>query len=658
MADELRTIEDFPEDIVAFLLDTAGFEFAKKFVKTHGISDEKVSDVLLFMQDAAFGNIALQDIPAELTKQLNVPSDKAKKAALEIAGKRLMPIEGVVGDVAGQIKKWGGDPKALSAGIPVVAPRKTKEEFVNDYVESPDVALDDAHLRHRLGLALTSFIKEEKNLKQIRDLLSRDIKVGGLELAPEAAQEVIAKFISAIAESGVLLEEEAKVEKKVAPEPKPPKVAPPSKAPVPKKKVESVKAPQVQATPPSPPLGRGGSRVELAPEPTPKPLPEPAPKADPGPVLTQKPAPIQMKPVVLAPDPIVKTVPKPTATPPSPPLARGGITEDAPPKTKLDAFDEDDEKEITEHKEKANEVVASAAGPLLDINEAIDRIVKASGLTFESPEMKARFEKAIESRLRDVRDAYETRNQLESSKEQGGLGIVGAQLAAVSSSIEKIVGEYHSSIAAKKEEEIRARQVQLKKERAARAKQREQKKQEELAKRYSKITRSVKAPAVPTAIADQMKTQEATIDTAKMKTAAKQTPAVTPRYSGATMHQTGKPKMQDVRFTRKLAGPVEELRSLDLTEFRRLSEFPNEAITKIKDKIDLLEDEGFDKKIAGIKAWRDSIINKMYLALVQEAFLQSKAITDILAEKHRAGEKTLNQAEVNAIIELNAELRF
>ena len=56
----------------------------------------------------------------------------------------------------------------------------------------------------------------------------------------------------------------------------------------------------------------------------------------------------------------------------------------------------------------------------------------------------------------------------------------------------------------------------------------------------------------------------------------------------------------------KLTGPVEELRAITLVDFRRLSRDPSEAAMKIKDKIDLLTGESFEKRSAGIAAWTAS----------------------------------------------------
>ena len=91
-------------------------------------------------------------------------------------------------------------------------------------------------------------------------------------------------------------------------------------------------------------------------------------------------------------------------------------------------------------------------------------------------------------------------------------------------------------------------------------------------------------------------------------------------------------------------------------DFRRLSREPRERAIKIKDKIDLLGEESFDKKMQGIAAWQESPINRLYLNLIQEAFQTGKNIETITREREAAGRPTLSWEEFQSIIELNQNL--
>ena len=116
--------------------------------------------------------------------------------------------------------------------------------------------------------------------------------------------------------------------------------------------------------------------------------------------------------------------------------------------------------------------------------------------------------------------------------------------------------------------------------------------------------------------------------------------------------------MQEIAFEKRLTGPVEELRMLSLLDFRRLSSDPKQAATKVKDKVGLLEEQGYDKKIEGIKAWRESPLNKLYMGVTRDAVLKGMPVVQLLSERRAAKEETLTDEELKMMMELNAELRF
>jgi len=58
-----------------------------------------------------------------------------------------------------------------------------------------------------------------------------------------------------------------------------------------------------------------------------------------------------------------------------------------------------------------------------------------------------------------------------------------------------------------------------------------------------------------------------------------------------------KTKMEDVRARPKVMGPLEELRYLDLVNFRRLGDSPQAITDKIVMKIKLLEKDGYDRMV-------------------------------------------------------------
>lgn len=117
-------------------------------------------------------------------------------------------------------------------------------------------------------------------------------------------------------------------------------------------------------------------------------------------------------------------------------------------------------------------------------------------------------------------------------------------------------------------------------------------------------------------------------------------------------------EMHDIRPVPKIMGPIEELQFFDLESFRRLGKTPAEATAKIFAKIKLLEKDGYDKMVAGIKAWRVSPVNRLYMRLGQEAVSRGMSLKDAVALRVKEGKEHLSQEEIDAIITLNGRLTF
>jgi len=119
-----------------------------------------------------------------------------------------------------------------------------------------------------------------------------------------------------------------------------------------------------------------------------------------------------------------------------------------------------------------------------------------------------------------------------------------------------------------------------------------------------------------------------------------------------------KAKMEDVKYRPKLTGPVDELRELDLLNFRRLNSDPEVVVDKIKQKIKNLEAESYTKRLAGIKSWRQSPINRLYLEIGQESLLKKKTVPEIIEARATNGQEYLTKEEFEVIVNLNKDLKY
>ena len=341
-------------------------------------------------------------------------------------------------------------------------------------------------------------------------------------------------------------------------------------------------------------------------------------------------------------------------------LIRGKEKEIASPLDRLGARNDMGalDQEIEDMKQNKAAVI-QARGPL-DVLGIVKEICENPAFAFQDALLQERCLKLIESRVRDVRSPEQTRAQLEKSVEKGGLSVSGRRLSDMLALIEGRVAAYHGNLnQAEKQKRID--------QRAALPNKVDLAKKEEtlLTKKYIQLTGKVPdahvAPAAPnlsrTSVAisahHEQIAREGKIDTTKVKEAIQgaQQSAVAPRPRVT-------PSMQEVTFDKRLSGPIDELRSLTLVDFRRLSKDVMQAATKVKDKVDLLEEQGYDKKVEAIGAWRDCALNQMYVGLTREAILTGTSVAELLSRKRVAGEETLSDEELKAVMKLNEELRF
>lgn len=130
------------------------------------------------------------------------------------------------------------------------------------------------------------------------------------------------------------------------------------------------------------------------------------------------------------------------------------------------------------------------------------------------------------------------------------------------------------------------------------------------------------------------------------------------RQSAAEQPLTfGERNMHDVVARPISMGPVEELRTMDLTDFRRLATKAGAAADKILQKLAVLREDGIDRYAAGIKAWRESSVYGTYTQMIREGLTEGRSVEDLVAADTNNPER-LSSEELQAVIELNKSLRF
>lgn len=121
---------------------------------------------------------------------------------------------------------------------------------------------------------------------------------------------------------------------------------------------------------------------------------------------------------------------------------------------------------------------------------------------------------------------------------------------------------------------------------------------------------------------------------------------------------SGGKRVADVKKDYRLVGPVEELGTLNLETFKRLGATIAERVKKITGKINLLAEDSLVKKSQGIKAWQQSPLYRMYLAVGQSSMEYGLNVEQVIKEYSAEGRDIISVEEFEAISDLNKKLRF
>ena len=110
--------------------------------------------------------------------------------------------------------------------------------------------------------------------------------------------------------------------------------------------------------------------------------------------------------------------------------------------------------------------------------------------------------------------------------------------------------------------------------------------------------------------------------------------------------------MEDIKFIPKLYGPIDELASLTIDDFRRLAKTPEEGAQKILNKLELLGDDSLEKRAKGIKALQGSNLYKVYTDVLQQSVTKGRSYEEILTSN-----SNITLSELRAIMKLNKQLK-
>ncbi|MFH1597925.1 MAG: hypothetical protein ABIB97_02535 [Patescibacteria group bacterium] len=388
-------------------------------------------------------------------------------------------------------------------------------------------------------------------------------------------------------------------------------------------------------------------------------MPQPAPPPPPPPPRpqSQPPAPpITDRPVESPPPPPSKP-PQPRPVPPlqptieEKPVYKPPIREDQKSDVNGSAdfqFSKDDAEEVRGHEEKLKSF--GSADFVTDGERVTTEIVSANNLTFDDEIYRKRLVAIVNSRLKDIRDFLETKDMLSRPIKVGGMGYEQTLTQKILDTIEAEATKLHGHPLAK---------VHTKKKVAPPAVKPILPKEIRQSKPKAPVPEST-APKIadaPKPIQPKVVSQPIR-RTVPMRAPTKPTVISSIPQVKRPIVEGERPKIEDIKKLPKVMSPIDEIREMDLGDFRRLGTDARGRVNKLIEKLEILEEESYAKKAQGKDAWKKSRIYMLYLEIGQQSMVQAKPIEEIVAVRAQQNLPTINFDEFEAIADFNKTLRF
>lgn len=308
-------------------------------------------------------------------------------------------------------------------------------------------------------------------------------------------------------------------------------------------------------------------------------------------------------------------------------------------------FSADDEEEIR----KLSNLIIKQENPEI-VSESIDnklkRIISMAGINFGSADLAERFSRILRTYLQGIRNKIDAKAALIKPFLSGGLSFDEDSAEKVMILAGKIL---NSKSAAPIKPLPKIKIPELEKRDAA----------YDFSKLSPKLdTAHELAPLTPKVVKKEPEKEKIPEKKKIPAVEENKNTIVKRRFESENSISGQKIKIEDVKYIPRVMEPIDEIKYMDLTNFRRLDNDPFKSADKIKSKIDLFEQESYGKKLESVKLWRSSPINKLYLEIGNSSIGGNKPVDVIMEERKKNNQEYLTADEFKAIMDLNKSLRF
>lgn len=588
-----------------FLLETSIYDDLEAVAKKQNISQDRVDEFLQLTDAVVKGNLSLQQMPSMLSQAFGLNDKQSNALAADISGYVLLPLENYLPNVRDQIITWGGSIEQYPK-LRVEKEKTSPDKLIQDFAKRMGLTLSD-DLMARFVYLTKGYLTKSRAREATKNILMRSIRIGGLDFTDEMAENFFAR-----------MDAEAKNFQFETTEVVHPEVKKPYAPAKPEVQNDSVAAPVPEQTRPGKP-----DSVKVLTKPGPRIQKKILSKAE----ILEKVKGMSIKNVKkairgtmeralndrTAPANIKKLLP------PKPKQPKKGLASwsDAKNFTPLKALKDVRPKIIAKRTPIALEPPLRLPARDAATHELANSVPVVSGLELslqEKEELKKHEKEMKRNQKADRANESAPRTGDLRSKDREVLDRRHAVMTGVVSDekIESVLPNARVSAARSKEEELMLQKGTV---------------SEEMIRKAQTASRPAMAKASVTA------------------------KSVLPAQGTSG-------RVTDIKAVRRLIGPIEELGTMGVKEFRRLSSDAKEATRKIGDKLDLLQATSYEERIKGVKAWRGSPINRLYLEMSKEALRSGKSIAEIGAERRNNGKESLSPAEIQAIVVMNGQIKF
>ena len=580
--------------VTSYLIGDDIVDHVLRFLKVAHLDVTREGEIYTLITAVMRDEVTLEELPELLGQAFGIERSNTRIIAEQFIGYILLPLIDFVPQIHEAFQATSiTDYPDTRLSLPAIS----SEEAIKNVLDQAGVRLEDPNWQNRLTLILTQYLKKERNAQKTEDLLMRDVSIGGLSLTQEIARSVV-RAVDEYVSRGVRIKGVQSVDQEHTRIQK-------SKAPIVTKAdfiqgqstlVDDVSldlSEQMTVNVDAHDTSRDAHDVKVLTQKI-QDIKELLPLDEPS--SASPTAQLKTQKTVAIKSSVQNVVATTRALAASIPMVAG------------DLMTEEERAEVDQHRMPASDAAKTSQSAHVSISEEARHLtdtfwprIKNSSLT------KTALGQLIDTVLREVRTVVAFETQL---KDRFRIDPMMAEILG---------GELELALA----------------RRASRIK--------------STAISSVSAGA-------QMRVS--TLSKPVVPTPPPLPAPVKVEVSAPSIHKSkhGEQKVTDIVYQKQTLGPVDELGTMTLGDFRLLASRTQDIPDILLAKINTISELGFEERLKAIEAWKRSPIHMQYVRLLRESMMTQKPIPEVLATARAKGEEVLNPAEMDAVMAVNKRI--